>query len=333
MSRAGWRALRHPLTALGILLVTSAAVFFALPLSGGGAARSRLGPTATAADVEALDAQLGLDRPIVERYWSWLTHAVRGDFGESFLTDMSVGGLVSQRMGPTLALVGTTVLVAVPLAIGLGLWMGLRSNRPDGRAATSIGLLATAVPEFALAQALVLIVAVRLHLLPAVSSIAPGESILEHPTRLVLPVLTLTLPAAGYLARLIASGVQSATMSDAAENARLNGVPEAVVVRRWIVPMAIRPAIPAFARSLSYILGGSLIVETVFALPGLAKLLVDSANSQDIPVVLAVTMLLAVVTVALNMLADVLVDVLTPGSNTAARGRSPRDEPVGTSAI
>lgn len=326
------RALRHPAAALAILLVTSGAVFFALPLSGGSAARTRLGPSATTAEVDALDAQLGLNRPAPERYWSWLTHAVRGDFGQSYLTGTPVTELMGQRLGPTVVLVGATVLLAVPTAVGLGLWMGLRSHRADGRLAAGGGLLATAVPEFALAEILVLVLAVQWHLLPAVSSISPGASVLDHPSRLVLPVITLTLPAAGYLARLIAAGVLTATTSDATENARLNGIPEGCVVRRWIIPMALRPAIPAFTRSLSYIIGGSLIVETVFALPGLAKLLVDSANGQDLPVVLAVTMLLAAVTVALNMLGDLLVDVLTPATSTHA-AHSTSYEPVGTSAI
>lgn len=332
MNRGIQRAVNHLLTALAVLLATSAAVFFALPLSGGDAARARLGPSASAAAVRAMDAELGLNQPVPRRYWSWLTHAIRGDFGQSYLTGTPVGELMGQRVGPTLALVGATVLLTVPAAVGLGLWMGLRTGRPDGRAATGVGLLATAVPEFALAEVLVLVLAVQWHVLPAVSSISPGDSILAHPARLVLPVVTLALPAAGYLARLIASGVQAATTSDAAENARLNGIPERVVVRRWIIPMAMRPAMPAFARSLSYILGASLIVETVFGLPGLAKLLVDSANSQDTPVVLAVTMLLAAATVTLNLLADLIVDVLTPAVSTT-RAVDRRREPVGTSAI
>jgi peptide/nickel transport system permease protein len=306
---AAFVARRTALAAL-VLIAVSFLVFAATSIAGGDAAVARLGANPPPDAVRALHHQLGLDRPWPLRYWSWLSGAVRGDFGSSYVTGNSVVGLIQGRGGNSLALGLLAAAVLVPCSIGLGLWAGMSAGRGPDRAVTTGASFLAATPEFVVGALLTLVFAVQLGWLPAVSAFTDGP--LRHPAALVLPVASLVTLCLGQTVRLVRAGVVDVARSDAVEMARLNGIDERRVIWRWIIPAGVRPALPAFARNVAYLLGGTLVVETIFGFPGLASVLVQAVNNGDVPVVQGVAMVAAAVTVGLNLLSDVITLALDP---------------------
>lgn len=308
---ARW-ALRRTAGALLVLLVVTVLVFAATEAAPGDAATARLGPQAPAGAVEALRAQLGLDRPAPLRYLDWLGHAVRGDFGASYANGRPVGELIADRFGNSLVLGLAALAVLVPLAVGLGLWAGLRAGRRGDRIVSGTALGLAAVPEFVTGALLMAVFAAGLGWLPAVSLLGAGQGPLDEPSVLVLPVLTLVSVCLAQNLRLVRAGVAEAARSPAVVAARLNGVPELRVAVRYVLPAGLGPAVPVLARSVAYLLGGALVAESLFGYPGLAALLVDATAGRDVPVVQAVALLGAAVAVAANLAGDVAVHLLEP---------------------
>jgi peptide/nickel transport system permease protein len=310
MSALARYAVRRVAVALVVLVVISFLVFAATSAVGGNAAVARLGQAAPAAEVERLRHELGLDRPWLVQYGSWLGSGVRGDLGTSYVTGGSVGELVTSRGGNSLLLGTLAALVLVPCSVALGLWAGLRAGARPDRAVMAGASVLTATPEFVVGSLLALLFAVQLGWLPAVSSFTGSP--LEHPAMLVLPVASLVTVSLGLTTRLVRAGVLEAARADAVEAARLNGVGEGRVIWRWVLPAGVRPALPAFARSVAYLLGGTLVVETVFGYPGLASVLIQAVDDGDAPVVQGVALVAAAFTVGLNLVADVVTLLLDP---------------------
>ncbi|MYW18979.1 ABC transporter permease subunit [Streptomyces sp. SID2955] len=308
-----WWALRRLGVAAGTLLAASALVFAATQLAPGDAAAARLaGQGASPAQIAELRHDLGLDRPAWERYGDWLWRALHGDLGHSYATGEPVSALITERAGNSLVLGLVAAALLVPSAVGLGLWAGLRAGRSADRVVTTATLALVSLPEFVIGTLLIQVFAVGVGWLPAVSVPPTGQGPLSQPQILVLPVLTLLSVCMAQNVRLVRAGVTQAAASDAVRAARLGGVPEHRVVLRWVLPAALVPAIPVLARYLSYLLGGTLVAETLFGYPGLAATLVNATAGRDAPVVLGVGMLVAAVTVSLNLLADVLATALNP---------------------
>jgi peptide/nickel transport system permease protein len=308
-----WWALRRVGVAAGTLLAASALVFAATQLAPGDAAAARLaGQGASPAQIAELRHNLGLDRPAWERYGDWLWSALHGDLGHSYATGEPVSALIAERAGNSLVLGLVAAALLVPSAVGLGLWAGLRAGRSADRVVTTATLALVSLPEFVIGTLLIQVFAVGAGWLPAVSVPPTGQGPLSQPQILVLPVLTLLSVCMAQNVRLVRAGVTEAAASDAVRAARLGGVPEHRVVLRWVLPAALVPAIPVLARYLAYLLGGTLVAETLFGYPGLAAALVNATAARDAPVVLGVGMLVAAVTVLLNLLADVLATALNP---------------------
>lgn len=299
-------------SAVLVLLVVAALVFAATEAAPGDAATVRSGPAADPAAVAALREELGLDRSAPERFVAWLGDLLRGDLGTSFANGRPVGELLGERVAASAVLGGIAVVLLLPLAVGLGVLTGLRPHRRPDRVISSVALALVSVPEFVTGALLALVFAVHLGWLPAVSLLPPGASPLAHPQTLVLPVVTLLAVCLAQNMRLVRAGVAEAARSDAVESARLNGVAERRVVLRHILPVAVVPALPIMARYVSYLLGGALVAETLFGYPGIASALVQAAVNRDAPVVQAVTMLVAALTVGLNLAADALTRLLSP---------------------
>ncbi|WKX69029.1 ABC transporter permease [Streptomyces sp. XD-27] len=311
------RWLRRLFTAAGTLLAVSLLVFAATTLAPGDAATARLAGQASPEQIAELRHSLGLDQPAWERYARWLWHALQGDLGTSYANGEPVSGLITERAGNSLLLGAVAAALLLPLAIGLGLWAGLRAGRAADRAVSTTTLALVSLPEFVTGTLLVLLFAVGLGWLPAVSVPTTGSSPLAQPEILVLPVLTLLSVCLAQNVRLVRSGVIAASASDAAQAARLGGVPEHRVVLRWVLPAAVVPAVPVLARYLAYLLGGTMVAETLFGYPGLAAALVNATAARDAPVVLGVTVVVAAMTVVLNLLADLLAAALNPAARSA----------------
>ena len=315
-----WIARRTAL-ALLTLLLASILIFVATQLLPGDPAQAILGRDATPQRVRVLDRELGLDRPAVDQYVSWLGGVVHGDFGTSLAARRPVWDLLGERVGNSLTLIGLTALIALPLSLALGVWTAVKRDGRLDRAVLLASLGLTALPEFVIGMFLIILLATTVFsVLPAVSVLAPGESPLSDPTALVLPTLTLVLALVPYLYRLVRASMLDALRSEYVEMARLKGLPESVVVRRHALPNALGPMIQGTAFVLGYILGGEVVVEALFGYPGIGELLVGAVSSRDVPMLQAIVLIMTAAVVLLNLAADLATVYLTPKLRTSSRG-------------
>ena len=294
------------------LLIVSAVVFFITSLLPGDAAQMILGQNATPETVAALRQQLGLDQPLLMRYFHWLTGKVQGDFGTSFASHLPVSQLVAQRIPATFELAGITTLICVPMALIIGIIAAMhRGSRLDR--ALVIGTMATvAVPEFLVATVAVLIFAVKLHWVSAMSFGSPDSGLLSYLKAYALPVLTLCCVLVAQMARMTRAAIINQLDSPYLEMALLKGVSPLRAVLRHALPNAVGPIANAISLSLSYLFGGVIIIETIFSYPGLASQLVDAVSNRDLPVVQLCVMLFAACYLVLLLAADILTIAFNP---------------------
>lgn len=319
-------ARRHPLAAyvvrrvavgVALVFVVATLVFAATQVLPGDAASVILGRTATPETLASTRAELGLDRPVLTQYVDWLGNLLSGDLGTSYGSHVPVADVIGDRIVNSLALAAVTVLVMFPLAIALGVVAGTRRGRPLDHV-VSIGTLAfIALPEFLVGTILATVVAVELGWLPPVSLVPPGESPFAHPDVLVLPAATLCIVGIAYVVRMVRAGVSEAMQSEYVDWARLNGIAERRVVTRHALRNALAPTVQVLALTLQWLIGGIIVVEAVFAYPGIGQLLVQAVVTRDLPLVQALAVLIAVVYIAINVLADVIVVVLIPKLRTS----------------
>ncbi|MEQ4543291.1 MAG: ABC transporter permease [Pantoea agglomerans] len=278
----------------------------------GDAAQMILGQNATPETVAALRQQLGLDQPLLMRYFHWLTGMVQGDFGTSFASHLPVSQLVAQRIPATFELAGITTLICVPLALIIGIIAAMnRGSRLDR--ALVIGTMATvAVPEFLVATVAVLIFAVKLHWVSAMSFGSPDSDLLSYLKAYALPVLTLCCVLVAQMARMTRAAIINQLDSPYLEMALLKGVSPLRAVLRHALPNAVGPIANAISLSLSYLFGGVIIIETIFSYPGLASQLVDAVSNRDLPVVQLCVMLFAACYLVLLLAADILTIAFNP---------------------
>jgi peptide/nickel transport system permease protein len=307
---------------LGILTLwlVSLVVFAAVLALPGDAATAILGKEATPDRVAALREQLHLNESVVSQYLHWLGGLLTGDLGTSAATQQAVSDLLSDRVANSAFLVVVASLVAIPLSIGLGVWMAMRRDRPVDHIGSTTTLVLAALPEFVIGIGLILLFATNVfHVLPAVSLLPPGTKAWEEPKVVVLPAATLVLAVTPYISRIMRGSMVEVLESEYVTMARLKGLPERHVIWRHAVPNAIVPAIQVAALQLAWMAGGIVVVEYVFSYPGIGAALVDAVANRDMPVVQAVTMLAAAVYVGLNLLADLATIMVTPKLRTAAR--------------
>lgn len=304
--------------AIGVLLlaVVSVLVFGATQVLPGDAASAILGRSATPAQKEIYRKQLGLDRPLAEQYWHWISHVVRGDLGTSVANQVPVTSFISARAGKSLVLALAALVVLLPLSLALGVLAGIRRDRPIDHAVSVTSLALIALPEFVTGTLLIAFIAVTLKWLPPTSIIESG-GVLSNLDLLVLPVLTLCLTATPYLIRMVRAGVSETMSADYVQMARLSGIPESRVVVYHALRNALAPTVQVVALTMQYLIGGIVIVETVFAYPGLGQGLVQAVVARDIPTVQGVAMLLAAIYIVINIAADVVVVLLIPKLRTS----------------
>ncbi|MGW0838453.1 ABC transporter permease [Streptomyces prunicolor] len=321
---------RHPLARVALrriaggvltLFVLSVLVFLATSVLPGDAASAILGKQATPDAVAELRHAMGLDRPLVVQYGKWLGGLLHGDLGNT-AAGYAAGGRssvwdqISGRLGNSLVLAATVFVPVLILSLVLGVLTALRAGRWLDHLVTTATLVPAALPEFVLGTVLLAVFFTWFDILPPVSFVAPGASPFATPETLVLPVLTLIGVTVGPATRMIRAGMQEALLSDPVAVARLNGIPEARVVRRYALRNALAPSIQVFALIAQYLVGGLLIVEELFGYPGIGKELVDAVTVHDNLEVQSVTMLLATCYVAVTIAADLLVMAVVPKLRT-----------------
>jgi peptide/nickel transport system permease protein len=300
---------------LVLLFLVSVLIFAATEILPGDAAQAILGRTATPTAVAALRRELHLDRPATTRYVEWVSGLLHGNLGTSLSAEVPVSELIGPRIANSLILAGITLLLMIPLSLVLGVAAGTRDGGPADHAISSASLAMIAVPEFVTATLLILILAIWVKLLPPVSLV--NGTPLGAPSILVLPVATLLLASLAQTIRMVRAGVVEAMRADYIEMARLNGVRERRVVTKHALRNALAPSIQVIALNAQWLVGGIVVVETVFNYPGIGQLLVQAVSVRDVPLVEALAVLIAAVYIGLNILADVLVVLLVPKLRTA----------------
>jgi peptide/nickel transport system permease protein len=302
------------------LFLASIIIFAATQALPGDPARAILGRTATPESLAALREQLNLDRPVTEQYWDWLSGVLTGDFGESLVAGVPVTELLGSRIVNSAFLMLLAALVSVPLAILIGVVSARRRDGPLDHTLSVTTLAVAGLPEFVVGIALVVLFGTTVFtVLPPVSLIPPGSAPWNYPMELILPTLTLVIAVSPYIARIMRASMIEVLESDYVEMARLKGLRERKVVWGHALPNAIAPTIQVTAINLAYLAGGIVVVEFVFAYPGIGAALVDAVANRDIPVVQAVALLIAAVYVVLNLIADVATILVSPRVRTTLR--------------
>jgi peptide/nickel transport system permease protein len=308
---------------LGILtlFLVSIVVFAATQALPGDTARAILGREAVnTARYDALREQLGLNKPLAQQYLGWLGGVVTGDLGNSLVQDQPVTQLLGRRVLNTFILVFVAALLSIPISLLLG---SLTALRRDGRfdISVSIGSLSlAALPEFVIGIILILLFATQVfNWLPAVSRVDPDVPISQQLELFILPAVTLTLAVAPYMTRILRASTIEVLESEYVMMARLKGLPERLVLNRHALPNALAPALQVTALNLAWLAGGVVVVEYLFAFPGIGSLLVDSVANRDMPMVQAITLIIAAVYVVANLTADILTILVSPRLRTGLR--------------
>ncbi len=312
---------RHPLlrmiaARLGIgvftLFVISTLIFLAISLLPGDIAQQVLGQSATPETVAAFRRELGLDQPLFWRYLDWIGGVLHGDFGQSLANGRPVAALLAARLGNTMFLAAYAALIAVPLAVTLGLLSALWRGRMFDRITNVLTLSAISLPEFLIAYILMFLLAVRMGWFPSIADPGASPGFGEMLNRTFLPAITLVLVVTAHMMRMTRAAVVNVMGNPYVTMARLKGASRWRVVTRHALPNALAPIVNVVALNIAWLITGVVIVEVVFVYPGLGQLMVDSVTNRDIPVVQACALIFAAVYILLNLLADVVAIAANP---------------------
>ena len=269
-----------------------------------------LGRDADTATIEALNARYGFDRPVHEQYLSWMWNALQGDFGRSYVTRQSVADAIVPRILVTLEIAGLAVALAVVATAVMNSIPVAR--RAIGSANTGLSLVGITVPNFMLGISLIYLFSVQLGWLPTTGWVDWSEGFVKHCTHIVMPVLTLSAFFFGSFSLVYRAEYRSVQQQLFIKVSRAKGLSEWGVSFKHALPNSIMPVITYAGLSLGQMTGGAVVTETVFSVPGMGRLFVDSITSHDFPVMLAVGMIIIVGVVLLNLLADILYTVVNP---------------------
>jgi peptide/nickel transport system permease protein len=295
-----------------VVIAVSFITFFEAHLLPGNPARAILGVHASSAQVAAFNAENGYNKSLPVQYADYIVRLVHGNLGFSYQQNQTVAALLGERLGPTVVLVGLSVVVALVVAIPLAAVQAVRRNKPVDYALTGASLTFYSMPTFWLGLVLIMLLAVKVHLFPSSAPQGNTAQVLAHPQGLVLPVITLALVSIASFSRYLRSSLLDNLAEDYVRTARAKGCSRFSVLYRHVFRNALAPVITLIGLSLPGILSGALITESVFNYPGMGLLYWQSALSQDYPVLLGVTLVVAIATVAGSLLADILYAVADP---------------------
>jgi len=287
-------------------------IFSSIELLPGDAAQALLGQSATAETTAALRLELGLDLPLWQRYVNWIAGMMKGDFGTSFANRMPVGELIAARIGNTFFLAAYAALIAVPLALLLGLLAALWRNSLFDRLLSILNLSSISFPEFLVGYLLILVFAVRMPWFPSLSFVDSGVSFTDRLYACFLPALTLTIAINAHIMRMTRASIVTLLASPYIETARLKGTRAIMIIFRHALPNALAPIANVIAFNLAYLITGVVVVEVVFTYPGMGQLLVDCVANRDIALVQACCLIFAAIYILCNMLADIVTIATNP---------------------
>ena len=295
-----------------VLLVVSAVVFIATEVLPGDVARAILGQGATPELIANVRERLGLDEPAHMRYFTWLGNLLAGHLGTSLANGADIADMIGDRVVNTILLAGVTAVLAVPLAVGLGLLCALRPNGTVDRSISTVSLTLISVPDFLVAIVLVTIFAVHLGWLPAIANLRPGQDPAVVARMLALPVAVLLFTVLAHMIRMTRTAVINILATPAIEMAILKGVGRWRLLVVHALPNALAPIANVVALNLAFLISGIVVIETLFNIAGLGRLMVEAVTTRDVPVVQACAMIFCSVYVVLNLVADVIAIVANP---------------------
>lgn len=296
------------LTLLGVSIL----IFAATEILPGDVATAVLGQGATPETVAEFRKEVGLDRPPLVRYWDWLSHAVTGDFGKALTNKRDIVKTMAPKLSNTLFLALYAALIAVPLAVGLGILAAIKEGKWVDKVANILSLAAISMPEFFLGQLFIFVLAVKLRWFPSLATVFNSMHLSEKLYVVFMPAVCLTLLVTAHMLRMTRSSVLSVMSQPYIEMAFLKGLSRARVIFVHALPNAAGPIITVVALNLAYLIVGVVVIETVFVYPGIGQYMVDGVSKRDLPVVQACGLVFAAAFVILNTLADVLSILVNP---------------------
>lgn len=295
------------------LFVVSLIVFLATQVLPGNAAYSIVGPEASPQTLAAVERELHLDRSIFEQYTSWFGGVLRGDPGNSLVNQIPVWQFVYPRLIDSAVLICVAGIIGSVLAIGLGVFAALRRDSLFDHITSIAALVVTSLPDFVVAVGIIMFFAtVFLHILPGASVLPPGVHAWNEPTLLILPVLAMVVIIIPYIFRSMRASMIAALESEYVEMARLKGLPAGRVALVHALPNAVAPTVQVVGLTFLYLAGGLVLVEYVFAYPGIGSALIGAVKSRDIPVLQFIVITLAAFYVVVNIASDVIALLVTP---------------------
>lgn len=324
------------LTGLITLFLTAFFVFFAVQALPGDVAHQLLGQDATPEALEQLRARLGLDRGIWVRFWDWISGVVTGDFGVSLVSGEPVAPTVWRAFGNTLLIAIPAIVVGVIGSILLGIWAASRRNTRTDASISLLALVGMSIPEFVTATVLVLLLAIIVPVFPAVVVTGPSATLSDLLPATVLPAVTLVISMAAYIVRAMRSSMIDGLATEYATAATLKGVPRRRVLWRHVAPTAILPVLPIASINVAWLLGGVVVVESIFNYPGLGKLMLDSVSTRDLPILQAIAILSAIIYVVANLVADLTALISDPrlrANPTRRRARRSQEAPASAETV
>ncbi len=294
--------------ALGLLLLlaVSAVIFLGVEALPGDTAQAILGQQATPEALANLREKMGLDRPPLERYLSWLGGILTGDLGTSLANDTDIATAIGQRLGNTLFLAGCAAAISVPLAILLGLVAARYAGRWPDKVISGVTLSTISLPEFVAAYFVIFLLTNLIPVFLPVAVVFPGMSFWEKLNAVALPVIVLVLVVLAHMMRMTRAAILNVMQSAYIETAELKGLSPMTVIWRHAFPNAIAPVVSVVMLNLAYLVVGVVVVEVVFSYPAMGQYLVDHVIKRDLPVVQAVGLIFAAVYIFLNMAADII---------------------------
>ena len=304
---------RRVLALVPLLLLISFAVSMIVLLLPGDPARQIAGGTkAPEARVREVRHKLHLDDPLLDRYGRWVSHAVQGDLGSSLFSQRSVAGEIGERFPVTLSLAIGAAAIALLIGVPLGIGGGVRPGSIIDRLATLTSSFGIAMPDYWLAILLVIVFAVTFGLLPSIGYVKFTDSPIDWAEHLLLPWIALGLGGGAILARQLRGTLVDVLDQDYIRTARAHGIKERRIVGRYALKNAAAPALTIFGLQFAYLLGGTIIIERIFSIPGLGGYLLTALQQRDLPVIQGVVIVIAVTFVLCNLIVDVLYGLLNP---------------------
>lgn len=314
---------RYVLRRFGLMLLTllviSILVFALSTVLPGDVGRTILGPYASNAQVAALDRRLGYTQPLPVQYVHWLRSFVTGQWGDSVLLQVPIVPLVLGRLWNSFQLALVALVIIVPFSVSMGVIAGLREDGLIDRTITTVGLSLTAIPEFVSGVILLVVFGIKVKLFPITALSPPGSSFWTHLHYLILPAFPLMFVLFGYVARMARAGTREVKESAYYRSAVLKGLTQRRVVLRHVLPNALVPTITVVAVQSGFLVGGLVVIETLFNYPGIGSLELSSALGHDIPVLEYTTVILGAIIAVANLVADLSYALLNPKIRLGAK--------------